>query len=115
MILRWLLANISSDGQPLSLGFAGSPWVYIGWQVLMFVSIITIIGWAWVLTAWMRWLCQNIEGTRREVVYNASGLDVLWRTLVFAFASAFIIPIPWVLAWYTRWTVSQFALVPRSA
>jgi len=28
---------------------------------------------------------------------------------------AFLIPIPWVLRWYTQWYVSQFALVERGA
>jgi heme/copper-type cytochrome/quinol oxidase subunit 2 len=115
MILRWLLANISSDGQPLSLGFAGSPWVYIGWQVLMFVSIITIIGWAWVYTAQMRWMCRHIEGTRRDVVFEATGLQYLWRAIVTLLACSFIIPIPWALRWFMRWHASQTVLVERTA
>jgi hypothetical protein len=28
-------------------------------------------------------------------------------------ACMFIIPIPWVVRWYTRWYISQFALAPR--
>ncbi len=61
----------------------------------------------------MRWICRNIGGTHREVIFNASGLDLLWRTLVMVFACAFLIPIPWVLRWYAQWYVSQFALVER--
>jgi hypothetical protein len=30
---------------------------------------------------------------------------------VFALACAFIIPIPWMLRWYTTWFFSQFELV----
>ena len=81
----------------------------------MYLSVITIIGWAWVITAWMRWICRNIEGTRREMVFNASGLEVLWRTIVFAIGCVFMIPIPWVMRWYASWYVSQFALVERDA
>ncbi len=77
-------------------------WAFIGWQILVVVSFITIIGWAWVSTAWMRWICRNIQGTRREIVFNASGLEVLWRTIVFAIACVFIIPIPWVYALDSR-------------
>jgi hypothetical protein len=76
--------------------------------------MITIIGWAWVAVAQMRWICRNINGTHREIVFNATGLEMLWRTLVFAFACAFIIPIPWMLRWYVRWAVSQFELVERA-
>ena len=44
---------------------------------------------------------------------TASGLDVLWRTIVFVIGCAFIIPIPWVMRWFTQWYVSQFELVER--
>ena len=39
----------------------------------------------------------------------------MFRQLVFALAAAFIIPIPWALAWYARWYVSQFVLVEPTA
>src|SRR5882672_9497358 len=80
LLLRWLASNLSSNGKPLPITFNGSPLTFIGWQILLYVSFITIIGWAWVTTAFMRWNCRNIVGTRREVVFNASGLEVLWRT-----------------------------------
>lgn len=114
MVVRWVAANISSEGRQLPLTFAGSPWTYIGWYLLLYVSVITIIGWAWVITAWMRWICRNVAGTRRQIAFDASGWQMLWRTLAFGFAALFIIPIPWVLGWYTRWYVSQFALAERT-
>lgn len=115
MILRWLTANIASNGQPLGLSFTGSVWAYIGWQIVFMLSFITIIGWAWVLAAWMRWTAGNIQGTRRPVVFVGSGLELLWRTLAFSIACVFIIPIPWVLAWYGRWYVGQFVLAQPGA
>jgi hypothetical protein len=115
MTVRWFVANISSNGQRLPLTFTGEPLIYVGWYVLGIVSIITIIGWAWVMTAFMRWVCRNITGTRREVTFIASGWQVLWRTIVFGVGMVFIIPIPWVLSWYVRWTVSQLELVERTA
>jgi GYF domain 2 len=115
MNVRWIASNLSPNGEKLPITFNGSAWGYIGWYVLMYVSVITIIGWAWVITAWMRWICRNISGTRREIVFNATGLELLWRTLLFAIGCALLIPIPWVLRWYARWYVSQFALVERSA
>jgi hypothetical protein len=63
----------------------------------------------------MRWVCRHIEGTRREVVFNASGLQYLWRVLVFGLASSFIIPIPWMFRWLVRWLASQTVLVERAA
>jgi hypothetical protein len=114
MVIRWIASNLSSNGQPLPIAFNGSALGYVGWQVLMYLSVITIIGWAWVITAWMRWICRNISGTQREITFNATGLEMLWRTIVFAIGCVFIIPIPWVLRWYARWYVSQFALADRS-
>ncbi|HEY5226850.1 MAG TPA: DUF4339 domain-containing protein [Methylovirgula sp.] len=110
LILRWVLANISSEGRPLALGFGGSVAGYIGWNLFLEISIISIIGWAWVETAWMRWIARNITGTARPVFFNATGLEVLWRTIVVVLASIFVIPIPWMIHWYARWFLSQFSV-----
>jgi hypothetical protein len=113
MVIRWAAANFSSNGQQLPIAFNGSVLGYIGWQVLLYISFLTIIGWAWVVAAWMRWICRNISGTRREVIFLGSGLEILWRSLVFGIACIFIIPIPWMLRWFGNWYISQFALADR--
>jgi hypothetical protein len=115
MAIRWVVANISSNERPLPLTFAGNPWTYVGWYLLFYISAFTIIGWAWVTTAWTRWMCRNLAGGRRELVFNASGWEVLWRSVVFVLGVVLIIPIPWAIGWYVRWFVSQFALVSRTA
>jgi GYF domain 2 len=115
MTVRWIAANFSSQGRQLPVAFDGSALTYIGWYVLLYLSAITIIGWAWVITAWMRWICRNVSGTQREIIFNASGLDVLWRTLLFVVGCGLLIPIPWALRWYGQWYASQFALVERTA
>lgn len=115
MVIRWIISNIASDGQKLPLTFEGSPLAYIGWYAFLYVSVITIIGWAWVTTAWLRWMCRNIAGTQRAVVFNGSGWNVLWRTLVTVLACIFIIPIPWVMKWLVNWYISQFELVERTS
>lgn len=115
LLIKWLVANLASDGQPLGLSFSGTVWAYLGWNVLAILSILTIIGWAWVYSAWMRWICQNIEGTHRAVIFNGSGLEILWRGIVTVIGCVLIIPIPWVVRWYWQWFVSQLAVVPRDA
>ena len=115
MLLRWVASNLSSNGQQLPIAFSGSVVTFIGWQLLMYLAVLTIIGWAWVVAAFTRWICRNISGTHREIVFNGSGLEVLWRTIVFAIGCGLLIPIPWVMRWYTRWYISQFALVERTA
>jgi hypothetical protein len=113
LYLRYLVANIASNGQPLGLSFSGSVWAYLGWSLLMVISVFTIIGWAWVAAAQIRWVCRNIQGTRRAVVFKGTGLQLLWRAIVVAICSAFIIPIPWMYRWILRWQSSQTELVDR--
>ena len=114
LFIRWVIANLASNGQPLGLSFGGSFWAYLGWNILFGLSILTIIGWAWVIAAWARWLCRNIQGTRRQVVYKGTGLENLWRTLVAVICCVFIIPIPWIYRWMLRWQLSQTELVEHA-
>ena len=107
--------SLASNGQPLGLSFSGSIWAYLGWSILGVLSIFTIIGWAWVYVAAMRWVCRNIQGTQREVLFVGTGLEFLWRAVVAAIASLFIIPIPWVYRWMWQWMASQTVLAERGA
>ena len=113
LFLKWLIANLASNGRPLGLSFSGSFWAYLGWSILVAISFITIIGWAWVLVAQVRWICRNIQGTRRQVVFKGTGLQYLWRVIVTFIACSFIIPIPWVVRWMLDWQLSQTELVDR--
>jgi hypothetical protein len=115
MLLKWMVANIASNGQPLGLSFTGSVLGYIGWNLLFAISVITIIGWAWVAAAQLRWMYRNIEGTRREIIFRGSGLGILWRGIVAAILCGFIIPIPWVYRWIMNWFASQTELAPRGS
>ena len=47
-------------------------------------------------------------------MFNATGSDMLWRGVLFAFGCAFLIPIPWVVPWLTKWDVSQFELIEET-
>lgn len=115
MLLKWMVANIASNGQPLGLSFTGSVLGYIGWNLLFAISIITIIGWAWVAAAQLRWTYRNIQGTRREIIFRGSGLGIFWRGIVAAILCGFIIPIPWVYRWIMNWFASQTELAPRGS
>lgn len=115
MLLKWMVANIASNGQPVGLSFTGSVLGYIGWNLLFAISIITIIGWAWVAAAQLRWTYRNIQGTRREIIFRGSGLGILWRGIVAAILCGFIIPIPWVYRWIMNWFASQTELAPRGS
>ncbi|GLR89434.1 DUF4339 domain-containing protein [Bradyrhizobium iriomotense] len=115
LLIKWMVANLASNGQPLGLSFTGSVWAYIGWNLLLAISFITIIGWAWVMVAQTRWMCRNIEGTRRDIVFKGTGLQFLWRAVVTAILCSFIIPIPWMYRWMMGWMASQTELVPKGS
>jgi hypothetical protein len=115
LLIKWFVANLSSEGRSLGLRFSGSFWGFLGWSLLAVLSVITIIGWAWVYVAQIRWMCRHIEGTRRDVVFNATGLEFLWRAIVTALLCLLIIPIPWMYRWFGRWLVSEVVLVPKGA
>lgn len=110
IIMRWVCRNLVWEGQTAPITFTGGYWPMLGWYVLTILAFITIIGWAWVGTAWMRWICRHVEGSTRKFVFTASGWGLLWRTVLFLLSCAFLVPIPWTLRWYTRWLVSQCAL-----
>ena len=75
--------------------------------------MITIIGWAWVITAMGRWVARNVQGSSMQLSFVASGWGVLWRGLLFGLSCIVLIPIPWTFRWYTRWMISQFHLGSR--
>ncbi|MFX5562864.1 hypothetical protein ABTD73_20660, partial [Acinetobacter baumannii] len=72
-----------------------------------------IIGCAWVYTARTRWFCRHLQGTRRTVIFNASGLEFLFYAIATGIGWFLIIPTPWVLRMFGQWFASQFAVVPR--
>jgi hypothetical protein len=67
---------------------------------------VTIIGWAWVLKFFLRWVCRNISGTV-NFDFVGTGWGILWRIIVVILASIFVIPIPWLLRWFTVWLLAQ--------
>jgi hypothetical protein len=113
MLYHWFVANVQSDDRRMSPEFAGSVWAFIGWQLLLVLSFVTVVGWAWVTSGFTRWLCRRIQGNA-VFGFTGSGFAILWRTAVFAVACALIVPIPWMLRWYATWYASRITVVPLS-
>jgi GYF domain 2 len=109
LLLKWACAHASTPDERLKLSFEGGYLPYIGWNILLALSAITIIGWAWVMKYMLRWICQNVRGTA-EFAFTGTGLEILWRTVVVVLLSILIIPIPWMMRWYTQWMFSQVAV-----
>jgi hypothetical protein len=106
LILCWIVDKVGTEDGSVKLAFTGGFWGYFGWLLLLVLSFITIIGWAWVFKFFLRWICRNVSGTI-NFDFAGTGWGILWRYLLVSLASAFLIPIPWVLRWYTAWLISQ--------
>lgn len=113
-VLRWFCANVRTEDGQLEFSFDGETLAYLGWNILFIVSLLTIVGWAWVLKATMQWMCRNISGTV-GFTFTATGLSILGHVLLLILMCVFIIPIPWALRWYADWFASQFSVLePRA-
>jgi hypothetical protein len=112
-LMRWFCGRLATDDGATKLAFKGGLLGLLGWYVLLALSFVTVIGWAWVAKFFYRWLAAKAEGAPRFACH-ATGLAILWRTILLAFGSAFIIPIPWLARWYVNWTISQFSVEPAA-
>lgn len=114
LVLRWFCDKLQlPDGRTLRFegGFGG----FIGWILVYAMSILTLVGWAWVLAWFMDWICRNVRGGP-AFAFTGTGLEILWRIVAGILACSFVIPIPWVVAWWMRWFVSQVSVgAPRTA
>jgi hypothetical protein len=106
LVFRWLCDKVGSEDGSVKLAFVGSFWGYVGWNLLIILSVVTIIGWAWVLKFFLRWACRNVRGTV-QFDFVATGWGILGRTVLLILACGLLIPIPWVLRWYSAWILSE--------
>jgi len=109
-IFRWIVSSVSSEMMNLTLEFKGSLSSYIFWNIILCFSLITIIGWAWVIKYFFKWICKNIHG-QLSFDYKGEVWEILWRSLVCLIGTVFIIPIPWVLRWFMSWNIAQIEVV----
>ena len=65
-----------------SFRFDGSVWGYIGWTLLTYLSILTIVGWAWAMAAFYRWIARHIRHAEGTLRFVGKGHQILWRLLV---------------------------------
>jgi len=109
-IYRWIIAGIRLEpgGSPR---FVATYPAYLGWVLFLGVSFLTVIGWAWVAVAMLRWFCRNIEADNYSVAFTGTGWGLLWRSLVWVLGMVCLIPIPWVLRSQYAWWTGHLLLV----
>lgn len=111
-IYRWIIGNIRLEpgGYPR---FVGAYPAYLGWSLLLVVSYCTVIGWAWVAVAMLRWFCRNIEADGYGVAFAGTGWGLLWRSGVWLVGMLFLVPLPWVLRSMYAWWAGNLVLLRR--
>lgn len=114
LVLRWFCEKLRAGADGPFLAFRGEFLPYLGWMALGVVSLFTIVGWAWFLQYYLDWVCRNVAGPLR-FRFVGRGLEILWRSVVAMVGFCLIVPIPWVMAWITRWFVSQIEAAPAEA
>lgn len=110
-LYAWMCENVVGPAGS-QLTFTAGVWPYIGWFFLQIASIFTIIGWAWVQTAFIRWQLRHTRTPRAYLAFCGSGIDLLWRSVVGTVAAIFLLPIPWIVAWLSRWFVENVEIQP---
>ena len=116
MTVRWIAANLSSNGQPLPIAFNGSALslcrlaradVHLGHHHHRLGVGHHCLD------------AMDVPQCQRHAARDRLQRDRAWKCCGGPWCSALgcmlLIPIPWVLRWYTSWYVSQFELVDRAA
>ena len=90
-----------------SFRFDGSVWGYAGWTLLTSLSIATIVGWAWAMAAFYRWIVRHIRHAEGTLRFVGKGHQILWMLFVSMLFCLPIVTIPWAMKWFYRWIVQQ--------
>jgi hypothetical protein len=110
MLLKWFVYNLRVNPGP-QLTFTGSFAGVLGWYVALAVSIVTVIGWAWVAVEMYRWMARNVKGQGIALEFRASGFEFLWRAAATGLGSVFIVTIPFLMVWFARWMIGNVVLI----
>jgi len=107
-VLQWLFRSIDL-GCGTQLDFTGKWWQLFGWSLLFDLSVLTIVGWAWVAVAIVCWLLDSIQAPGHRLVFHGTGVEVLWRGALCVLVSILTLGIgsPWMFVWIWRWGASN--------
>jgi hypothetical protein len=109
-IVRWFVSHVElSSGRRYS--FTGAYVELLAWQILLLLSMVTLIGWAWVLAAMFRWLAGRTRSKDTALEFRGEGHQILWRTLAAILFCIPLVTIPWAWLWYVRWLVQNTTIV----
>jgi uncharacterized membrane protein YjgN (DUF898 family) len=105
-ILRWFVRHVELTSER-RFTFIGGYGELLGWEVLLAISMLSIIGWAWVLAAMYRWMAESTGDGSDALQFQGKGHEILWRIPAAILFSIPIVTIPWAWLWYARWLVGK--------
>jgi uncharacterized membrane protein YjgN (DUF898 family) len=109
-VIGWFVSHVElSSGRRFS--FRGGYRELLGWQILLGLSMVTVIGWAWVAAAMFRWLASSTSSKDDALQFHGLGHQILWRMLAAILFSIPLVTIPWAWLWFTRWLVQNTTIV----
>lgn len=112
-VLKWIFRNVIL-GCGTTLDFTGTYLQYLGWSVLVGLSFVTIVGWAWAILGMTRWLLDNVNSPGNRLVFYGTGGELLWRGFLLVIVSIVTLGIgfPWMFVWVCRWGASKLYVEP---
>ena len=108
-LIQWMLEGLTL-GCGTRLRFTGTIWQYLGWSLLLGLSLYTIVGWAWAMVALINWMFRNtVASGGQRLVFTGTGGEILWRTLVVGLVAGVTLGIgyPWMLVWMWKWLAEK--------
>jgi uncharacterized membrane protein YjgN (DUF898 family) len=108
-IVRWFVAHVEL-GSGRRFSFTGGFLDLLFWEILLALSAVTIIGWAWALAAIYRWMAENTRAGGQALRFHGRGHQILWRTAAAVLFSLPIVTIPWAWLWYAQWMVKNVTI-----
>jgi hypothetical protein len=113
LLVRWFSRALRSEDGAFHVAFEGGFWAYLGWEILLILSVFTIIGWAWVLRYRTRWICRRTVGTH-AFEFTGTGWGILGVALLTILGSLLIVTAPWLIAWFYNWFISKIIVTPAA-
>ncbi len=104
VIFRWGFSGIRLNKGP-DLRFAGGFPRLLVWNMLIGLSVLTIVAWAWVGTAFLRWFASQIEGAGVRFEFIGTGWGLFWRLFPVYFVALSVTPMIALDAPYPWWTI----------
>lgn len=109
VILKWSVRSIQAE-KGLSPSFEGNYVSFISYYIGTILAYVSVIGWAWVIASFLRWICRGIQVKGYNIRFTGKGHQILGVYLAFSLGSLFIITIPFLTVWIYKWHMEKIEI-----